>query len=256
MGYWENTNYINCGDEKKVANQLIKLLQDEGMQLIPRPRQRERLWYEPMQYCSALQNNIWGLAIFPGTDDWTVIKTAPLELLGERASGKESMRFVQLCATLKSPGFQINLYDGCQAILVETNGLGEYRLSGFGRGDAHNPDPLQYYSECLVEDRIEVRFELLSLQKYIENIRYNKLPNSYLDGESLVQSFSCNFGGKNKEFCNNSTSIDTLISYKPLTAKSGVQLYFIWPANDRPEPPRRTLQEQQDQTGDRPREES
>jgi hypothetical protein len=244
MGYSENTNYINCGDTQRVANQLTKLLQNEGMRLIPRPRQRERLWYEPMQYNSAFENNIWGLAVFPGDADWTVIKTAPLELLGERASGKKMMRLVELCSTLQSPGFQINLYDSCQMILVETNGLGEYRLSGFGRGDTHNPDPLQFYGECLAEDRIEVRFELLPLQKYIEDSRHAKLPHGIsLDGESLIHNFSHHFGGANKDFCNNSTSIDTLISCKPFAAKSGIQLYFIWPPNDRPEPPRRTLQE-------------
>lgn len=242
MGYSENTSYINCGDIQRVANQLTKLLQNEQMRLIPRPKQRERLWYEPMQYNSAFENNIWGLAIFPGSADWTVIKTAPLELLGERASGKKSMRLVELCSTLKSPGFQINLYDGCQMILVETNGLGEYLLSGLGRGDMHNPDPLRFYGESLTEDSIELRFELLPLQKHIEESMHNRF--SHLDGETLAYNFSRHFGGANKDFCNNSTSIDTLITFKAFAAKSGIQLYFIWPPNNRPEPPRRTFQEQ------------
>lgn len=245
MGYSENTSYVNCGNTQRVADQLTKLFQNEGMQLVPRPQQRERMWCEPMQYNSALENNIWGLAIFPGAADWTVIKTAPLELLGERAPGKSMMRLVELCSTLKAPGFQINLYDGCQIILVETNDLGDYRLSGFGRGDIYNPDPLQFYGECLTEDRIEVRFELLPLQKYINDSRLAKFPHGIsLDAETLAHNFSHHFGGTNEDFCNNSTSIDTLISYKPFAAKLGIQLYFIWLPNDRPEPPRRTLQEQ------------
>ncbi len=243
MGYWENTNYIHCSDAKQVATQLTTLLQNEGMQLIPRPNERERFWYEPMQYNTALENNLWGVAIFPGAKDWTVIKTAPLELLGERAQGKETMRLVELCSTLRCPGFQINVYDGCQMVLVETNGLGEYRLSGFGPGDLHNPDPLQFYGECLVEDKIEVRFELLPLQKHIDNIKHGNLPHrDYLSGASLAHAFSRTFGGENQEFCDNSTSTGTLICYKPLAAKLGIQLYFIWLPNDRPEPPRRNLQ--------------
>lgn len=250
MGYWENTTYINHGDSSHVANQLVKLFTAEGMQPILRPKQREKLWYEPMQYNSALENNTWGVAVFPDAENWTVIKTAPQELLGERPPGKKTMRLVKLCASLKASGFQINLYDGCQTILIEANGLGDYRLSGFGRGDTHNPDPLQFYGGYLKEEALEIRFELLPLQKHIENSKHSD-PNSgfYINGESFVRHLAKDLGGLNAEFCQNQTSVDTLVCHKPFLAKGGIELYLFWPPDDRPEPPRRTLEEYQQATG-------
>jgi hypothetical protein len=214
MGYWTNTSYLNTGDHLAVANTLIAMLEDEGMRRIPRPSLRERMWYEPMQYATAMQCNMWGLAVFPGTTNWTVIKTAPLELLAERAPDAKRMRLIELCRRLGVPGFQINVYDSSPTLLVETDGYGNQLLSGY-TGTIHNPDPMRFYEETLDESRLEPRFEWLPLQE--------------VDAEKL----SLALGGENSEFCDNLTSVDTLICHKPLLAVSGHDLYFIWPAGDR-----------------------
>ena len=96
MGYWTNTTYINHGDPGAVAGCLIQLFEAEGMRQVPRPPERERVWYEPMQYATSARNNLWGVAAFPGADGWTVIKSAPLELMAERPARAGRMRLVEL----------------------------------------------------------------------------------------------------------------------------------------------------------------
>ena len=107
MGYWENTAYINTPSAENVANEVTALFEAEGMVRIPRPQQRKRLLFEAMQYDTALKNNIWGIAVFPGEIDWVVLKTAPLELLGEKATHNSKMRFVDLSNRLHASGFCI-----------------------------------------------------------------------------------------------------------------------------------------------------
>jgi hypothetical protein len=95
MGYWENTTYLAHADASAVAAAIAELFAQEGMAQVARPAERNYVLYDPMQYATALQNNLWGVAVFPGSDGWTVIKTAPLELLGERAPGKNRMRLLR-----------------------------------------------------------------------------------------------------------------------------------------------------------------
>ena len=93
---------------------------DEGMVLVPSQQERTRQYYEPMQYAIALKNDLWGIAVFPGNKDWVVIKTAPLELFGEKEPNENRIRFVLLCSRLNCSGFMYNLYDSGPEILIET----------------------------------------------------------------------------------------------------------------------------------------
>src|SRR6516162_8501741 len=110
MGNWTNTAYIHA-DSPSVGNSVIHLFEAEGMRLIPRPVQRERLWYEPMQYQTGARNNLWGVAVFPGAQGWTVIKSAPLELFAEFSTREQRPRLASLCDALKTPGLMLNVYD-------------------------------------------------------------------------------------------------------------------------------------------------
>src|ERR1700747_1310135 len=104
MGKWENTTYIEQGDAQRVAGAIIALLREEGMQQVARPAPRQPERFDAMQYAGAMENNLWGVAVFPGSAGWTVIKTAPLELLGERVPGTSRMRMVELAGRLGAAG--------------------------------------------------------------------------------------------------------------------------------------------------------
>jgi len=136
MGNWQNTTYIRQSDTQAVADAIIALLREEGMQQVARPASREPEPFDPMQYAGAMANNLWGVVVFPGAPGWTIVKTAPFELLGERAPDANCMRLVKLAARLKAAGLQINLYDSTLFVLIEVDDQSRYLLCGFTGGTA------------------------------------------------------------------------------------------------------------------------
>ena len=146
MGYWENTTYLRHADSDEVVATLDTLFGEEGMRRVPAPPQRRRLTIEPMQYEGALQNDIWGIAILPGSPGWTVIKTAPLELLAERASNSDRMRLATICRTLGATALQLNVYDSSSAVLAEVSKKGVVHLSGY---NGSSSDPMTWNNEHL-----------------------------------------------------------------------------------------------------------
>jgi hypothetical protein len=207
------------------------------------PVERSRQQFDPMQYGSALGNNDWSVAVFPGGTGWTVVKTAPLELLGERAPGKNRMRLIDVAARMRTEAVQINLYDGSAMVLVEIDRLGHYRLSGY-KTDSRLSDPLSFNGEQLSEERIEVRFELLPLQALVDACRrgYGTCDSDTCDNEALAMRLAAALAGANACWCDNVVSVDYLICRKPLPMLGGIDLHFEWPARNRPdEEPRGAL---------------
>jgi hypothetical protein len=214
MGYWENTTYLQHADHEEVASELVRLIEAEGLRRIARPPVREPGQYDPMQYKGADENALWGVAVFPGAAGWTVIKTAPLELLGERAKGKQRMRLPGLCAALGCAGFQYNVYDSSGAVLVEVDSAGNVLLSGIPYDTEDEPDQITFHGEPWdVLERFDIRFEVLPLEA---------LP----DFDGLAQQLAEQLGGLNREFCDNLTSVVTLQKHLPLEAAGGIELYF------------------------------
>jgi hypothetical protein len=223
VGYWCNTTYVNRGDVQAVADAVEALCVAEGMQRIPSPAQRERLLVEPMQYDGALHNDLWGVALFPGAPSWTVIQSAPLELLAERASGAPRMRLAGVCARLSAAAFQLHVYDSTGTVLVEVSKDGETFTSGFNaEGDAG--DPFRWNGEQLSEEFFEARFRLLPFQDLVAEAAL---------GDEWAQILARRFGAANAAFCDNLVSVDTLICRKPFAAPGGMALYFKWPGPSR-----------------------
>ncbi len=159
MGYWENTTYIETGNTERVITEIIALFSAEGMELVEEPSQLEYKIDGSMHYGDALESNFWGLAIFPGSVNWTVIKSAPLELLSEKVPDTSQMRLVKLCERLGALGFQLHVYNGCETLLVETDGKGDYVLSGVSvLATEHEPNALYFHGEHLLESRFEIRW--------------------------------------------------------------------------------------------------
>jgi hypothetical protein len=228
MGYWENTTYVQLSALDSVRQALIELFESEGMRQTPRPAARERLWYEPMQYDGAFANNLWAVALIPGPE-WTAIKTAPLELLGERAAGAAVPRLAALCRRLQCFGFQLNVYDGSGAILLETDASGRINLSG------HKPqaaDPLRFNSETVPPEKFIAGFQSVTIPAAI---------CAFDARDDLAHSLARFAVGSNAEYCDNLTCVQTLITHAPLAV--GSDLYFTWPAGDRPQPASMTLEE-------------
>ena len=229
MGYWENTTYIATRATDDIARAMIGQFEAEGMRHVPRPPQRDRSTYEPMQYTTSRMNNLWGVALFPGADEWSVIKTAPLELLGEKSVGPERIRLVELCEKLGCGGFQLNVYDSSAAILLETDGWNRWTISGhpYDGGDLS-----VFHGTGLQLERWQLQFDLLPLNAG-QAFRY----------QELAERFAQELGGDNSRFCDHLTSVHTLVCHEPLESHNGMDLYFQWPAKDRNGPPPVTWEE-------------
>ncbi|HEY0232663.1 MAG TPA: hypothetical protein VGC55_15550 [Dokdonella sp.] len=224
MGWWGNTTYIASGDAAAVAAELAAVFAAEGMPAIAPPPARRRLRVEPMQYENALGNDLWGAAVFPGASGWTVVQTAPLDLLGERAAGVPRMRLAELARRLGTQAFQLNVYDSTGIVLVESDAAGHVLLSGITLQGNTGADPMRWQEEALDAERLQARFRLLP---------FNDMIVEGDAGEDIAARLAARFGGRNAAFCDNGVSVGTLIEHTPFDAEGGRVIYARWPGATR-----------------------
>lgn len=220
MGDWDNTTYLRHVSVSDVAGCLAARFVEEGMTPDPAPAPQPHLG--PMQYRGALGNDLWRVAVFPGADGWTVVKTAPLELLGERRAGADRIRLSELCRALSASAIQVNLYDSSALVLVEVSAEGEVLLSGY----TYKGDDLTWNAERLREEDVEPRLRIHPLQGL----------QSRPGLSAHAAGLRARLGGENEAACDNLTSVDTLVRAKPLGVRGGVSLCFRWPGTSRVAP--------------------
>jgi len=92
---------------------------------------------DTMQYGLGDEVKRWGIAGFPGAPGWTVVRTAPFELL---LQGEQPL-ISQLAVRLRTTAFQYNLYDSTSQFLYEADEAGRIEKSGFVGGS----DPYRYW---------------------------------------------------------------------------------------------------------------
>ena len=171
-----------------------------------------------MQYRSSSENRLWGLAIIPGMKGWSIVKTAPLELLGERAPKGKRLRIADVCADLGCDGFIDNIYDSDERILVEANAQGEVRVSGGAeryfdlKGDEFRTLP--YNGEPFAEDG--EGFGLIEVSREIKTA-FSAFP----DDQRLCRLLGGEVLGDSNEICG-----AYLIPHRELTIEGARALYF------------------------------
>ena len=217
MGLWANTVYVNSGSVDAVVETLKNQFATEDM--VPTTVQtRNRLLYEPMQYDDALHNDHWSLAVFPGASSWTVIQSAPLELMAEHLANSDRRRISDLCVELSCSALLVNVYDSSDVVLAECANTGEVLVCGW-TGQPGAGDPYREHNESVDEDSYRLRLRInTSLEVDLEN----------KDGEELAWLFAKRCGGANAEHCSNLVSVDTLICRKPFNVPGGIALHFVW----------------------------
>lgn len=217
MAGWENTTYVHQASVARVTEALDLIFSGEGMKRVPAPPQRERLRVEPLQYDGALDNDLWGLAVFPGSDGWTIIKTAPLELLAESASSSPRSRLTKVAEVLATSALQVNVYDGL-VVLYEVSADGKQAFSGFS-------GEVEWNGFTTTEENYLPRFQIHDLG--------NLLGQEEMSGDEFAAIVSEKLGGMNAAYCDNSVSVDTLISHKPFLATGGQAIYYRWSGTSR-----------------------
>jgi hypothetical protein len=222
MAEWENTVYVRRGEPRQVLEALDALAAAEGMRPAADPPRRERdpATYEPMQYLGALQNDLWGAIVVPGSAGWCVIKTAPLDLLAERAAGAPRMRLADLCLRLQCEALHFAAYDG-SILLTEAMPDGDVVMSGYY---VSGSNPLCRYGERIDEACIEPGLRRLQLPTSID----------FSDGAAAASAaLGAALGGQQAAARDNLVSVMTLVEHRPLAPLSGLMRYWRWSGDSR-----------------------
>lgn len=223
MGYWVNTTYINHPSVSAVVETLVRAFAAEGMERVELP-ERRREAYDPMQYLPALSNDIWAVAVFPGAADWTVLQTAPLELLAEHVVASGERRIVAICKALQCSALMVNVYDSTGIILAECDSSGGQSLCGYNL-QAGEADPYREYMATLTEESLRLQ---LRTHAWL-GITFDE----HELGEDVADKFAQRCAGASAMHCDNLVSVDTLICRKPLNIPGGEALYFKWTGSSR-----------------------
>ena len=243
MGSWSNASYVNHGDLDAVERALTEMFAAEGMQPIPRPPEnKEHEFHSPMQYRRAAENDLWAVALLPGREGWTIIRTAPFNLLCERAAGANRIRLASLTASLGCQALVYNLHDSTEGLLIEALPTGEYALSGF----IPNPEPrgasMDYYDEPYGgDDNCQEYFRLLDAhdiarpeasdgnRRVIQAMANNPYPSiqQWPDHEEITLAIADALGGPNAEEGDNRIMVNVLIQNKPMDIPGGRSLYYV-----------------------------
>jgi hypothetical protein len=244
MGTWLNLALIQSADTKQVEQELSRLLTEGGRRLtIPEPRTPEL--YDRMQYGLGDEVQRWGVAGFPGAPGWTVLRSAPFELLMQ---GTPPL-LARLAARLGVPAFQYNLYDSTSGFLMEVDADGRVELSGFVGHDVS-----RYWNGEPPESRIEVRFRIInpsSVAAWSESAMPDArvsgwLPSAGTNGRvhpahvvrrlahvggaglptvgCVDEAIMTVFGGPNAKHCDNLFLVETLVPHSPMPVE-GFVLY-------------------------------
>jgi hypothetical protein len=163
VGLWRNTLFVETGDHAAVVAAIAEVAAEEGRVAVePAPREPEP--YDEMQYGGG-ESRRWGFAVFPGAVGWTVVQSAPMEILLYPAAGSEEMRLTRLTRCLGCRAFQYNVYDGSGSVLVEADGAGRFEVSGF---DPHDPERFGGPPD---QDRKNTRFRIIEPGPAVEAAR-------------------------------------------------------------------------------------
>lgn len=151
MGEWGQVTFFRTDDLDAIERALGGLCLAEGLVAAPYVRRKRERW-DRMQYGTGATSDRWAIALGAGKGGWSVVKTAPLELLAEPGASGEH-RLGSIARVLRCEALHVSLYDGTAMLIAEATPAGEVALSGY------TMDGLNFHGVELDEERAEPRIE-------------------------------------------------------------------------------------------------
>ena len=112
MARWDNTAFFRTRNKSRLEEAIRYCCSRYGYsQASTVPLITEKAARE-MQYGKSTESAIWAFAWLPTVSEWTIVKTAPFELLCEYPRGYLRPRLGVISMLLGCSAVQINLYDG------------------------------------------------------------------------------------------------------------------------------------------------
>jgi hypothetical protein len=151
MGEWGQVTFFRTDDLDALERVISDLCLEEGLLAVPYVRRKRETW-DKMQYGTGATSDRWAIALGAGRGGWSVVKTAPLELLAE-PGGTGEHRLGIIARVLQCEALHMSLYDSTAMVIAQAAPTGEVVLSGY------TLDGLIFHGVEIDEERIKPRIE-------------------------------------------------------------------------------------------------
>jgi hypothetical protein len=170
MGEWGQATFFRTDDLDALERALRDLCIAEGLVAAPYVRRKRERW-DRMQYGTGATSDRWALALGTGQGGWSLVKTAPLELLAEPGPSGEH-RLGIIARSLRCDALHVSLYDGTAMLMAQATPTGEVVLSGY------TMDGLTFHGVEISEERIQPRIDCIDVPRSV----HAALESSLVDG--------------------------------------------------------------------------
>lgn len=175
--FFNSVDCINCQDQSLIETALTEILEKEGftrLSSLPNNISLNEIQTQSREIRRRLIRELWLIGLFPGASNWTIIKTAPQEIMCRRDSRNNNSKpkLSELAVKIGYKAFHWSVYYDNYGILLETNENGNTVVSGYHPITRESEKYLFYqepinYSEAW-------KFQLIDIPKAVkEAIRPN-----------------------------------------------------------------------------------
>jgi hypothetical protein len=170
MGEWGYVTLFRTNDIEALERAISDLCLAEGLLAVPYVRRKRERW-DKMQYGNGATSDRWAIALGTGRGGWSVVKTAPFELLAEPGLSGEH-RLGTIARVLRCEALHVSLYDTSAMVVAEAAPTGGIVLSGY------TMDGLIFHGVEIDEGRMLPRIECGEVPRSIRAA----IERSYSDG--------------------------------------------------------------------------
>lgn len=131
--YWNYTSCINSGEQLLIEASLVNILKEEGfthIDKLPSNISIDELKINSSKLLRQFSKQLWIVGLFPGTSDWTFVKTQPQEFMCRRAKNSIKPRLSKLATKIGCEAFHWGVYSSSFGILLEVDQKGGVFVSG------------------------------------------------------------------------------------------------------------------------------
>lgn len=181
FGFPQHTAFVQSSEREKVVQAVSQLCHAAGY--------RERI--EGLQE----KKDFVQIAVFPGTEGWTVVQSNPGDFLWGEGEGNRP-RFVELCELLECRGGLVNTYSDVEMSFLECDGQGRIHLSGYRELTDGEEEPTEF-EIALGENPTPVEVTLLPVEiEILDADNCAGIAAMLYDALGGHNSFACNTNDK------------------------------------------------------------
>lgn len=171
MGEWGYATFFHTDDLDALEEAVARVCESTGMRRVEyKPRKREK--WDAMQYGTGASSDHWSLALGVGRHGWSIVRTAPFELLAE-PDDRGDHRLGAIARALGCEALHVSLYDGVAMIVAQASATGEVVLSGY------TMDGPTFHGVAIDEARFEPRIDRIELPRAVHDAVGAYLPDGF-----------------------------------------------------------------------------